>query len=425
MLLRCITALCSAALCSGRSAVNITLLPMSTGAAALDGSPYGFFHLGSNTSTQWTISIQGGGWCVGVGDCYDRSQMKTLHGKPGSYGSSVPLMGHPEGCGCMNPAVAGGLATDCNCIMMPYLDGASFSGAREQPVPVSSRPGKFVHYKGLRNFDATLDYAFSHLGLGHATEMVVTGGSAGGLSTFLHLDRVAARMEQGAPACTRTTGAPVVGFFLDHANYHQGGPASAAPALASPPSDTLKSPLRYPRDGSNYSSWMQTVVTDQNVSSVLLPACLAAFPREPHLCFMSPHMVPFVQSPFFVFNSRFDAWQMQNDLQVPCIDGDMSHPPCNATEQASMLQYGADFVSALQPVVDSAPKNGAFITSCICHSCSWATLVLDGASSYTHYSRWYFGGADGGSGNGSTVHLDLRAPNGGGDLTDPKCVRFP
>jgi hypothetical protein len=32
MLLKCITVLCSAALCSGRSAVNITLLPMSTGA---------------------------------------------------------------------------------------------------------------------------------------------------------------------------------------------------------------------------------------------------------------------------------------------------------------------------------------------------------------------------------------------------------
>ena len=450
------------ALCSGRSPVNITLLPMSTGAAALDGSPYGFFFLGSNTSTQWTISIQGGGWCVGVGDCYDRSQMKTLHGKPGSYGSSVPLMGHPEGCGCMNPA-AGGLATDCNCIMMPYLDGASFSGERDQPVPVSSHPGKFVHYKGLRNFDATLDYAFAHLGLERATEMVVTGGSAGGLSTFLHLDRVAARMERGAPACTRTTGAPVVGFFLDHANYHEGHGDTAHGGGSGSRSRSSSSPspqpgYSYPRDGTNYSSWMERVVSDQNVSSVLLPDCLAAFPREPHLCFMSPHMVQFIASALFIFNSRFDAWQMQNDLQAPCINGDMNHPVCNATEQAAMVRYGDDFLAALQPVVDSAPKNGAFITSCICHSCSWATLKLDGASSYTHYSRWYFGGGGGGGGgegsggegsgggaggNGkgntsmsglrpglsgsgsSTIHLDRRAPNGGGQLTDPKCVRFP
>ena len=40
----------------------------------------------------------------------------------------------------------------------------------------------------------------------------------------------------------------------------------------------------------------------------LMPACLAAFPHEPHLCFMSPHVVEFVQTSFFMFNSRFDAW---------------------------------------------------------------------------------------------------------------------
>lgn len=96
-------------------------------------------------------------------------------------------------------------------------DGGSFSGNRAAPVPYK---GKLLHYKGLRNLDATLDYAFKQLGLGDATEMVVTGGSAGGLSTFLHVDRVAARMRAGAPGCKRTTAAPVVGYFLDHSFYN-------------------------------------------------------------------------------------------------------------------------------------------------------------------------------------------------------------
>ena len=38
--------------------------------------------------------------------------------------------------------------------MMLYLDGGSFSGNVEEPVPVEGQPGKFVHYKGLRNLDA-------------------------------------------------------------------------------------------------------------------------------------------------------------------------------------------------------------------------------------------------------------------------------
>ena len=101
----------------------------------------------------------------------------------------------------------------------------------------AGKPGKYVHYKGLRNLDATIDYAFAHLGLEKATEMVVTGqrkpqrpaahpppvqrrrhahrstaptalhlsagGSAGGLSTFLHVDRIAARMQKGAPSRQR------------------------------------------------------------------------------------------------------------------------------------------------------------------------------------------------------------------------------
>ena len=64
--------------------VNITLLPLSTGAAALDGTPYGFFFVkGSGGSKQWTISIQGGGWCVGEADCLSRSEMTVHDGKPG------------------------------------------------------------------------------------------------------------------------------------------------------------------------------------------------------------------------------------------------------------------------------------------------------------------------------------------------------
>ena len=56
------------------------------------------------------------------------------------------------------------LTESCNCIMMLYLDGGSFSGNVADPVPVPGQPGKFVHYKGLRNLDATLDHAFAHLG---------------------------------------------------------------------------------------------------------------------------------------------------------------------------------------------------------------------------------------------------------------------
>ncbi len=74
-------------------------------------------------------------------------------------------------------------------------------------------------FRGIKNLDATVDWAFEHGGLKDAEEFVLTGGSAGGLSTFLHADRVAARVAAEAPACKKVVAAPVVGYFLDHDNY--------------------------------------------------------------------------------------------------------------------------------------------------------------------------------------------------------------
>ena len=136
---------------------------------------------------------------------------------------------------------------------------------------------------------------------------------------------------------------------------------------------------------------------------------------------MSPHMNKDIKTPFFMFNSRFDAWQMDNDLQVPCHVGEANHTKCSNAEQAAIVQYGADFIDALQPVVDSAPKNGAFITSCICHSCNWTGLALEGETSYAHYLNWFEGKTV------PSIHVDDRPPNGAGVLDggDYYCLPFP
>ena len=49
---------------------NLTLLPLETGAACLDGSPYGYYFVpsaGNNASAPWTISFMGGGECAPPG----------------------------------------------------------------------------------------------------------------------------------------------------------------------------------------------------------------------------------------------------------------------------------------------------------------------------------------------------------------------
>ena len=196
-----------------RAEVPLTLLPSSTGALCLDGSPYGFYFVPSTTgSKSWTISIQGGGWCYNETLCYARS--KTHLG-------SSKLFPKKASCGCLNVNKENEIERDCNCIYMPYGDGASFSGFRKDPWPVMEDNKKVgeLHFRGFTNMVETLSYAFEKLGLAAAENVILTGGSAGGLSTFLHSDYVAERLKLEAPNAAPLKSAPVVGYFLDHPNY--------------------------------------------------------------------------------------------------------------------------------------------------------------------------------------------------------------
>ena len=191
----------------------LTLLPQDKGdesPACLDGSPYGFYFIPSSTgSTKWTVSIEGGGWCYDEVRCYERSKSRL---------GSSKYFPKTAGCGCMN-ADENGLLTDCNCLFLPYGDGASFSGYRAKPWPVPGHENETLYFRGIKNLDATIEWAFAHAGLGNATEFVLTGGSAGGLSTFLHSDRVAKRVRDGAPNVQKIVSAPVVGYFRDTDNF--------------------------------------------------------------------------------------------------------------------------------------------------------------------------------------------------------------
>ena len=120
----CESAMARAEVGASKGAVNITLLPLSTGAAALDGSPYGFYFVPSQTgSTKWSIFLNGGGWCYNEGDCKQRAQ--TDLGSSKGWDAT-------KGCSCYNVEDDGsGVVDDCNCLNLPYCDGASFSGNYE------------------------------------------------------------------------------------------------------------------------------------------------------------------------------------------------------------------------------------------------------------------------------------------------------
>lgn len=100
------------------------------------------------------------------------------------------------------------------------------------------------------------------------------------------------------------------------------------------------------------------------------------------------------------------------------------------------MQYGADFLTQFAPVrTSNQGRNGAFITSCICHGCPFSldSMRLSNAhahnrSAYQAFSVWYnttfvLGGWSGGNPH---VFVDTRMPDGGGELNATKgCVPYP
>ena len=308
---------------------------------------------------------------------------------------------------------------------MAYLDGASFSGNRADPLVVE---GTKLWMRGHRNLVAVIADLHAFGGLGAATEVIVTGGSAGGLATILHADYIATLLPAAGVKAVSDCG-----FFLD--SFDVLGHRFYASEIA-------------------WVSETQNVTTAPQVNA----ACLAAQPPgQAWRCMMAPYTYPHVGTPLFMANSMLDAWQLENEL-APVADGVTGYAPCllNRSEcdpaQWSALQnyvrargpergrwapravrlrvehtrpplvlppslppraaQSHQFLDALATARASSPTvgaNGGWIASCVQHpqlQAPYSTTVrVGGVASMQAVGDWYFGRTPPG-----TWHLDVPYP---------------
>ena len=305
------------------STAPLTLLPQDQGdesPACLDGSPYGLYHVKSRrNSTKWTIYLEGGGWCSDEVECLARTNS--------SLGSSR-LFPPTHACSCMNTVNGTGLDPDCNCVFLKYGDGGSFAGFRRKPWPVPGTNSTLT-FRGIKNVDASVQWALDN-GMSSATELVVAGISAGGLSVFLHADRIAAAARKGALKLTQVTAAPDVGMFIDHDNFAHTSGVPNKPSFGST---------------ANFTTQMLYIAKMQNMTfgedGGLSSACETLHPSDPLLCFMAPYVAPTVQTPTFMWNSRFDQFQLGAILQLSNFT--------TAQQKKAVVEFGESFLSQVAP----------------------------------------------------------------------------
>jgi hypothetical protein len=384
--------------------MQLHVLSNSSAAAAtaplcLDGTPGAFYLARGADANKWVIWHEGKGWCLSDADCAARALSTdgrggwAASGWPATPGCLPPTLLFAAGLPCPAQATCQ-LSPDAalnpafhsfNMVFVKTCDGGSFTGSRDDPItvvqqqrhpPVTAGPQQQpqqqqqqqkqqqqqqqLHYRGRAILDAVID-ALLALGIGNATEVVVGGGSAGALATYLHADHYAARLNQTNPgegSSRRVVALPDCGFFMD-----TNGEPPAAPGAGY-------------HDG---IAWMHSAA-GMNASASLDPRCRAAHAGKPELCLFAAHLAPFIRTPVFALQAQFDAYQIPHILR---------------NEDAAVVNaFGANLTAALAAgLLEGRPGNAAMVDSCEHHCDGYDTYRVDAITQAEAVHAWYANGS--------------------------------
>ncbi|KAK4795094.1 hypothetical protein SAY86_013088 [Trapa natans] len=221
-----------------------------------------------------------------------------------------------------------------NRIRVRYCDGSSYTGDVEEVDPVTN-----LHFRGARVFQAIIQNLLSR-GMKNAENAIMSGCSAGGLTSILHCDQFRAVLPSGAKVKCLSD----AGYFVN-ANDISGAP--------------------------HIEEYFSQVVATHGSAKNLPASCTSRM--EPSLCFFPQNAVEQIQTPIFFLNSAHDSWQIRNILAPSVSDPQGIWNICKnnlqkcSPEQLIIIQdFTNKFLAALRKASRS-PYNGMFIDGCYVH----------------------------------------------------------
>jgi hypothetical protein len=252
--------------------------------------------------------------------------------------------------------------------------------------------------RGRDILDEVLEDAKQFLGMEDADSVIVGGCSAGGLSAYLHADKI----REALPNVGTVKAVADAGFFID--------------------AETVTDVLRH-RQLVQYETEMF------NISGGVNPRCVAQYGTGEGLwhCFMAQYTLPHVSTPVFLFNSMYDTYQLQNyfaPVWLPGVNPDWSGCVANASDCSLQQQalvrtdWREQFITALRDSgmlaepATSAVGHGAFAHGCFLHCglgpSEYVNLTIGGVSLRDAISQWFLETPD--PAGGSYIHLDAPWP---------------
>ncbi|XP_040985859.1 pectin acetylesterase 8-like isoform X2 [Juglans microcarpa x Juglans regia] len=299
------------------------------GAVCLDGSPPAYHWdkgLGAGMNN-WLVHFEGGGWCNNVTTCLSRKS--TRLGSSKEMVKEVAFSGLLSKYQKFNPDFY-----NWNRIKVSYCDGASFTGDVEAVDPATN-----LHFRGARVWLAVIEDLLSK-GMRSAENAIISGCSAGGLTSILHCDNFRALVPIGAKVKCLSD----AGYFINTKDV----------------------------SGAQHIEAFYSEVVATHGSAKNLPSSCTSKMR-PGLCFFPQNIVQQIKTPIFLVNAAYDSWQIKNILAPGVADPHgywhsckLDIKNCSPTQLTTMQDFRMQFLRAVNGLGTSS-SSGLFIDSCYAH----------------------------------------------------------
>jgi ribosome maturation protein SDO1 len=364
-------------------------------ARCLDGSQAGYYMQpasAAENSTKWVIYLNGGGECDSESACTyqagtELGSSKYFYNETNAnawFWGSDYCGDNPDFC-------------TWNHAYDPYCTQDLHTGQRRE----ATEDTWGLYFSGHLVLEAMLD-DMDRQGLLQATEIMLTGASAGGLGVWPNLDYIAERYPRA-----KVTGATVAGHYF-YATYYKGPHATDPGGMA----DFRK------------EAWATTYALYDAFVDVDCKAAMEAVRESPGGCILSNVTLPYVSSPGFVVQSQTDSVVLTGH---DCWPEDNGYDPLPLT---FMSMWHANMSQALDPLMHEeardladpanlgmAYKYGVFAAACYCH-CSFTSSgpYISGSTYHQAHSAWYFQETNGASPDEFKLSDDC------GERCNPTCV---
>ena len=389
LLLLLLLVLLAARRVSGASEL-LLLSEFDASAVCLDGSPGGLYVTRATgaDADRWVFWFLGGGWSFTPDDAAVRATGRL--GSSKSWAPTATFGGILNEDPAVNPDFAGWSTAVFN-----YCCGSSYTSAQPKPVPYNATFS--LHHRGRAMLDASLEALAARAGLAAASDVVVTGSSAGGLSALLHVDYIA-----NALPAANVVAMPDAGMF----------------------------PMQPASDGSyQWTTDFVGAISMWNISSAaqVNAGCFEATPPSMlWTCLSGPAFYARVAAPVFLLQSVVDWAQLASWAGLPtsCLDAPLTanctaaqlsiikgwttvtQGSLNVSAAMSPRAYprpngsgGAVAAAALAPRKQGAlappATNGGFFAACIQHEQGyvdrrWNGDIVGGRLMRDAFADWVF-----------------------------------